>query len=183
MLKKGKYPRKRRTILYLSIFFTVDVVLLALMSDHSSNVVSTIIIILICSPFWIGSFCMIAKFRKQIRRSDALYNGDLEEALANCADCTEEYALLDKGIFNFSSGRLSLYGDVMCLAQRGISVAYQLWIYENNGMSSFVYFERDEELGGFLEKIRYTHPEITIREKEGRPSKEELDKIARKGFG
>lgn len=183
MIKYNKYARNRRKSLRLIFIFTAIVVLLRLMSESRSYVLSVVVVILICSPFWIVFSRVIFKFRKQIRRSNALYNGTLEEVLENCSDCTEEYALIDRGIFNFSSGRLSLYGDITCLTPREIATAYQLWIYEQNELSSYVFFDKKEELDGFLEKIRFTHPEINIWEQEGMPSKEELDKIVRREFG
>jgi hypothetical protein len=170
-MRKNKYARNRRKLLRLVFLFTAIVVLLRLMSNSRSYVLSTVIAILICLPFWIICFLAIFKFRKQIRRSNALYDGTIEEVLENCADRSEEYALLDKGIFSYSSGRLSLYGDITRLTPRDIGITYQIWIYEDHKKVSALIFEIGEERDGFLDKIRYERPEITIEDNEGLPSK------------
>lgn len=182
-MKHNKYARNRRKFLLINFCFTAVAVLLSLLGNEGFGILTATGSLLFCSPLWIIYFLVVFKIRKQISRSNALCNGDLEKMLENCTDCTEEYALLDKGIFNYSSGRLSLYSDISCLTPRNFNNAHQLWIYENGEVASAVVFDSDAELDGFLEKIRYMYPELMIWEKEGAPSREELDSIIRKELG
>ncbi|SFB73041.1 hypothetical protein [Ruminococcus albus] len=179
-MKNNKYARNRRKILGADIGITFCTLILCIAPETDFEVGLAVCAILFCLIFWFIYFWVITKFKKQMKRSNTMYNGNLEAVLENCPDRGEEYALLDIGLFSYSSGRISLFSDIICLTKRDLAMVYQLWIYENNGTRSFMDFEIGEERDCLLEKVRDTHPEITIWDKEGLPSKEDLDRIVRK---
>ena len=133
-MRPDKYSIERKAAAKrLFLFFDICFLAVAFNIDYPVALICEACLLVLSSPFWGVSLYTVMRPMKELRRSRKLYKGDLESALQLCGCRTDEFAVLDQGIYIFKSCRLLRYKDIAYMTPRhycASSGLFQLWVYE-----------------------------------------------------
>lgn len=190
MRKDDKYSQGRRALLTVSICLTAVFLPLVLFGPLGIDILGFVAL------FWVVYFMAKNNAEKNYEQAKSQYKGDLVQALRNCTDCTDEYAILDQGIYSYSTSKLSLFEKISRMETEYTAVStgdgdpnnknlrIEMKIYENGVPTSSVFLKTKKELEDFARHIEeLTSNRFPIKGVEYGSAQRDLDEISRKIFG